>query len=160
MTQQKHINVKYLKGYDKQLSSDDVYLIPVYGHAKFSTSGVKRFHNVLMTLCGVSGIARDLMDWLTMQMDNDNRVYNTRDNRNAFIGMMSPGRRKPVTHSAVNSAFVSLRKKGLLIDRGRSCFMVNPMYFINSANEDSRPRLIRMVLEFSNDNDTVIIVKK
>lgn len=96
------------------------------------------------------------MEWLTAQMDKDNRVHNTKTVRNAFILFIAPNRKKPPTHSAINASFATLKKKNLLIDMGRSCFMVNPEHFINSANEDSRPRLIRMVLEFRNGENVKI----
>ena len=149
------LTVRFVDSYER---SDDLAIVPKYGYASFSTSGVKRYHAVLMTLCGVSGVARDLMDWLTAQMDNDNRVYNTKATRCAFISFLSRAGKKKTTHSSINAAFAGLRKKGLLIDLGRSCFMVNPEYFINSANEESRSRLIKMVLEFENNANTTIKV--
>lgn len=162
MLKEKNITVRYTQGYDTVESSDSEIpsLIPRYGHVSFSTSGVKRYHNVLLTLMSVNGIARDLMDWLTSKMDNDNKVYNTRSNRQNFIDFIKSAKAKTPTHSSVNSAFAGLKNKGLLIDMGRSSFMVNPKYFINSANEESRSRLIRMVLEFENGVSTAISIKQ
>lgn len=155
MSKEETITVKYTKGYEKTESDGIPILMPVYGHTRYHTSGVKRYHSVLMTLCGISGVARDLMEWLTAKMDNDNKVYNTKANRSEFIRFLGKIQ-KPPTDSTVNNAFLTLKEAGLLVPMGRGCYMVNPKYFINAANEESRPRLIRMVLEFRNGVDTTI----
>lgn len=143
-----------------------IVIYPKFGSASYTTSAVKRYHNCLMVLCGISGVARDLMDWLTLQMNNNNLVTNSRAHREEFIKFVATSLEKSgekgivPAHNTVKDAFLKLADRKLLIPVDRGSYMVNPEYFMNPNNEKGRALLIRMVLEFRSGVNTKIEIQK
>lgn len=140
----------------------EIIKIPFFETFPYPKSHVRRYHNCIMQLAGINGLARDLMDWLTIKMDNDNIVTNTEHYRESFIEYLKDAQKELgatfkysiPTHRAIKGAFNLLTKRGMLIFKKRATYIVNPEYFMSSRNEKSRNFLIRMILEFRYDTHT------
>lgn len=150
------ITVSYVKEY--QVSEG--VLLPKWAYLTYSTSGVKRYHAAIYHLCGITGFTRDLIDWLTGEMNLDNIVHNDQHTKARLYRFYRETKQKPPSASMINRSFRILAEKKLLIQRGRGTYMVNPEFFMNSANEESRSRLLKIILEFENDKETTIRVER
>lgn len=140
--------------------------ILTWSDARYSESGVKRYNNCLMVLAGINGVTRDLMDWLTMQMNPNNKVYNNDDVRNEFIQFItkSVAANKEFdyaipSHRTIKESFKILHNRGLLLKAKRGIFMVNPEYFMNPNNDSRRDMLIKLILEFRSGTNTTLSVE-
>jgi len=134
--------IKYI---DRYVQEDDINL-PIYNTIRVTTSHTKRYHNCLYLLANLQGCARNLMDYLTERMDNDNNVASNSYVVNEFIAYMKKGN---VVYGvdSVNKAFKKLKDKNFLIVINRGFFKVNPKYFIKN-NDTGRADMIKMMLEF------------
>lgn len=144
------------------------YMIPIIKNFSYSMSGITRYHNCLLYLAGISGVARDLMDWLTTKMDNDNIVFSNAVTRRAFIKFVKDAVEttkdedfayKVPSERTVKDAYRKLIERGMLLYQERGAYQVNPEYFMNNRNEKSREHLIRLVLEFKYGKDTKLTVE-
>lgn len=139
---------------------------PEYKTFPYPKSHIKRYHNCLLQLAGINGLARDLMDWLTIKMDNNNQVHHTEPDSEIFISHLREAAKenkfnyKIPSIRSVDRAWALLIKRGMLYKKKRSVYIVNPEYFISSRNEKSRPILIQMILEFRYDTYTKMKVKR
>lgn len=174
MKKQKELKVKYIKGY--RMEHGVKY--PVYDYINTITSHTKRYHNCLYLLAGLNGCARDLLDYLTENMDKDNLVTNSRQYRENFISTIKhltsnlvDDNNIPIDPTiykddTVNKAFQRLaesripinntKEQSLIIPIGRGTYMVNPMFF-SKNNDDRREHIIRLV--FEKNKDTKIILE-
>lgn len=153
------VNKKKFKDIDGilQIKADRLY-------KTYSVSGIKRYNNALAALAGVNGLARDLLEWLTVRMTTDNEVYNTFNVRRLFIAHIkeifitkAPSfDYKAPSDRSVKAGFAKLVERNILIPRSRGEYFVNPEYFMNPENEDYRGSLIKLVLEFQDDKETEI----
>lgn len=155
MASEKDTKVSYIKGYE----TVGELTLPVWAYTSFSNSGVKRYHEAIYHLCEVTGFARDLMDWLTGVMNTDNIVHNDKHTKERLLKFYRELKQKPPSISMINHSFRKLVDKKLLVERCRGTYMVNPKFFINAANEESRARLLRIILEFEDGKDTKISVR-
>jgi hypothetical protein len=142
----KKAKVKYIKDY---IDNEGV-LLPDEGYKNVVMSHTKRYHNCLFLLVGLRGCSRDLMDFLTEQMDNDNLVRSDSIIRKKFMDFVNGITKGEVTYSepSVKRAFRVLEEKGLIRSQTRGVFRVNPEYFIKN-DDTKRLDLIKLELEFT-----------
>lgn len=142
--------VKYIS--DWTVSLDDlrqpVYMA-TYSHEMVRMSHTKRYHNCLYVLAGLASCARDLMDYITEKMDDNNTIATNQYFRQRFISFIydSTGGNVKYCDSSVKRALRDLTGKKLIRPIQRGASQVNPLYFWK--NDDSeRERAIRLDLEF------------
>lgn len=132
-------------------------------------NSVKRYYNCIYLLAGLRPATRNLMDFLTEEMDSNNIVYNNQIWRNKFIFFMKEITSKfgendktiTYTDQTVKDSFAQLSKTGLLIPIARGMFKVNPKYFF--VDTDAKRMVdIKMQLEFNttNTNFKIISIKE
>ena len=121
-------------------------------HCEFDTKDIvgshtKRYHNCLYLLAGLSSCARDLMDYITEQMDSDNVVSTNEHFREKFIKFISANSEVSYSDSSVKRSLRLLTEKGLLRQKKRGYSVVNPEFFFK--NDDKRRfELIKIELQF------------
>jgi hypothetical protein len=81
----KRLNIRYI---DRFIEEDGIKL-PVYKKFSATTSHTKRYHNTLYLLADLKGCARNLMDFFTEVMDNDNYVSSNKGIIEKFISDMN-----------------------------------------------------------------------
>jgi predicted transcriptional regulator len=148
--------------YCSKLYSDEEtgYILPEYSYSNVVMNFTKRYHNNLYLLARLNKCSRDLIDWLTEQMDNDNIVYSNLVVRDKFRNFISDITDKEVTYKdiTVKKAFKELTDKGLLINKQRGVFQVNPEYFFNNSDNERIDKII-LKLEFQKGLDTKMIIE-
>lgn len=156
----------YTKGYKEKKHADGyIQLIPQIRSVKLNSKGVKRYYSCLLLLTGIGGPAHDLLNWLTEQMDYENRVYNSVSEREKFVRWLKDVKKKhgePLedvpSQRTVEGYFQRLADRNLLIPERRGAYIVNPAYFMKDTNEGKRMNLLRIMLEFKDGKDTTIAV--
>lgn len=121
----------------------------------------KRFNSAIMTLMGITGCERDLMDWIADNMTEGNYISNNPITRQAFIDFHKKYKKekgKEYSMDTVRIAFQGLSASGMLIPQTRGLFIVNPFQYFK-GDEESRIKLIRMIMDFKPDQDTKITVE-
>jgi hypothetical protein len=148
--------------FSKKIEEGDGYKHYETGVKKVTTKFIRRYKNCLYLLCELSPCERALMDYLTEMMSQNNIVNNTLGVRQGFINDVTrfTDGRTVFKESTVRHAFMILSQKGLLLQNGRACFIVNPEFFWNNNDEFSRCNYIQMVLEFQNGARTNLDVKR
>ncbi len=159
----KYKTITYMSNIEKTeevVDGQPIY-IPIYEEKDVVVSSTKRFHNCIYLLAGLPGCARDLMDYLTEIMDNYNTVRNDSITRAGFINFVKGITNNEVLYkdSTVNSNFNLLFKRGLLLQKGKGIYTVNPEYFYKGDDKD-RLKHIKMLLEFKPDEKTLIKIKR
>jgi len=131
---------------------DGDVLRPVIKSVEVSMTGVKRFHNSLYLLLGLSKLQRVLMDWISEEMDDRNMIRNEAFTRNTFIefvgNLLIDGENRIYKDSSVNTAFHDLKVIGLLLPVSKSLYQVNPQYYWGGSDKD-RVDEIMMNIRFS-----------
>ncbi len=124
-------------------------------------SHTKRYHNCLYLLAGLSSCARDVMDFITEEMDNDNVISTNEYFRDTFIAFIKNTTKglKEVSYadSTVKRALRDLTAKGLIRQVKRGYSKVNPEFFFK--NDDKRRLdMIKVELEFKSNSITQLRV--
>jgi hypothetical protein len=142
--------VKYVSAITKD---KDGYRAQKYESINVETLFVKKYYNVLAILGGLNPCSRDLMEYLTEVMDDNNYVYNNALVRKAFIECLKNVTKKPdgtfVTYSDINvkKSYQTLVSKGSLIKLTKGMYKVNPRYYFKS-DAKKRIQAIKILLEF------------
>lgn len=147
--------------YTKDFTIEEGIILPVEAHKAVVTSHTKRYHNVLYLLAGLNTCARNLMDFLSEEMRNDNIVYSSSHTREAFrefISNVSEGE-VDYSESSIKKAFSNLTDKGLIRKVSRGVYKVNPQYFIKNG-DSNRFEMIKIELEFKEGLDTKLNIIK
>lgn len=152
MENKRKLVIKYV---DKWTLEDGVKM-PVYDTKVITTSHVKRYNNCLYRLADLSKCSRNLIDYLTDIMDDDNYIISNRFTVNKFIELMT---NNSITYKVdtIQKAFKELRDKNFLLPtriEARGYYQVNPAYFIKN-DESKRAELIRLSLEFTSERREV-----
>lgn len=134
-------------------------IFPEYGSKDITRSHTKRYHNCLYLLAGLSSCARDVMDFVTEQMDEQNMISTNSYLRGKFREFIAKttGGRVDYCDSSVKKAIRVLVEKGLIIPVKRGYSRVNPSYFWKN-DETGRLQSIRLELEFEAGADTKLRV--
>lgn len=151
-TNRKNIYIKYVERYEKDDTSS--VLLPVFDTLKTTTSHTKRYHNCLYLLADLKGCARNLMDYFTEVMDNNNHISTNKGVIEDFIFKMN---RVGVEYGvdSVNKAIKKLKDKNFIILIAKGFYMVNPEYFIK--NDSNREQLLRVMLNFKTTSSEIEI---
>jgi len=147
--------------YIKDFTVEEGIIIPVEGYKSVICNHTKRYHNCLYLLAGLTTCARNLMDFLTEDMNNDNIIYSNKNTKDKFIEFIYHVSEGKVTYgeSSIKKAYSMLCDKGLIRKVGRGIYKVNPEYFIRNS-EENRERLLKIELEFKEGKDTKLRIAK
>lgn len=110
----------------------------------FPAASVKFYWGCFEKLSKITGVAKLLLYYLVWEMNKDNIVHSFSYDRHTFrmyYAMLE------ISDSSVVGAYKILTDANLLIKIAHGTYMVNPVYFMNSANEGARERLIKKVLD-------------
>lgn len=153
--------VKFREGYNVITADNgEPIVLPVFAYRSVTVTHTKRFHNCLYLLAGLPSCARDLMDYIAEEMDDENVFYsneNFRLNFRKFIEGNTNGTTS-YSDSSVKKALHTLLSKGLIRQIKRGYGKVNPMFFWKTDNGDKRVESIKIELEFKHDVDTQLRV--
>ena len=146
MENKRRLVIKYI---DKWTLEEGVRM-PIYDTKVITTSHVKRYNNCLYRLADLSRCSRNLIDYLTDIMDDDNYIVSNKHTINNFLDVVSSAN---IVYQidTVQKAFKELRDKNFLLPTKsgvRGYYQVNPAYFIKN-DESKRAELIKLSLEFS-----------
>lgn len=155
---EKPVYVSVPKG--MEVSEDKDYgeiLIPKFRTIEYGNSGVKRYYNCLLYLAGISGAARDFMDFLSSNMDDNNNVCNNLSLRRSFRDFIeksikeNEGRGEfsyePPMDRTIKGYFKLLTDRYMLIPKERGTYQVNPEFFMKSHNEANREYMISLIFK-------------
>lgn len=140
--------IDYIKGFNVE-SGEATSII---GKEVVRMSYMKRYYNCLYLLAGLSPCARNLMDYLTEEMDEDNEIRSDigiRDKFRGFITKITYGLETSpdgisYTDQTVKSAFSELSSTGLIKSKRKGVFEVNKKFFFLGSEEE---RLNAIILE-------------
>lgn len=117
-------------------------------------NSVKRYYNCIYLLAGLKPSARNLMDFIVEEMDEENLIHNNAYTRLKFISFM-----KEITFDGeeateykeptVREGFQRLSKAGLIKPLMKGLYKVNPLYFFKG---DDEKRIAEIVLELKMDD--------
>lgn len=154
--QKKRVTVfKYVDG---TILEDDGILTFIEKTKPIVLNSAKRYYNCLYLLTGLPPLARDLMDYLVEEMNEENTVYNNINSRRKFIDFIALITSKGGPHEEpkiwsdqrVKESFGILANRGLLIAKERGVYKVNPEYFFVGSDQK---RLDDIVIEIRNSCD-------
>lgn len=152
--QKKRVTV--LKYVDGTTINEDGILTFVEKTKPIVLNSAKRYYNCLYLLTGLPPLARDLMDYLVEEMNEDNLVYNNVDSRKKFIDFIALITSKDTSiheepkiwsDQRVKESFGILAHRGLLIPKSRGTYKVNPEYFFVGSDVE---RLGSIIIEIKN----------
>lgn len=156
--------VKYNKDWEVRFEGTTPILLPTCTYKAVVRSHTKRYHNCLYALAGIGSCARDLMDYMTEQMDDTNHISTNKYLRDKFITFIKQTTEKKdvngvvvdfveYSDSSVKRALRILTEKHLIRQVQKGVCLVNPEFFWKN-NEDKRMGMVRVELEFSSGSDT------
>lgn len=157
-----HTTVRYRTHYETEIEKDGTELkLPQWATVRYENSGIKRYLNCLYALIGVNGVARDLIDWLSLNMKSDNMVQNNVVERNRFITYLKKNIKPDMDYRipserTIEAAYQKLAARNILIPVRKGYYIVNGEYVMRSDNEENRNQVIKMILEFKNGMDTTL----
>lgn len=149
------------KSYPIRFKEEDGIIVPS-GKANHvvDTTYVKRYHSFIYILFGIKGCARDLVEFLQFDANDELRVSNNEDTRERFNNALRKANMLPYSESMVNKSFETLCRKNILIRlKGRGVYLINADY-IWKRKEDERLEYIEAVLRFRESGDTIHISKQ
>jgi len=127
--------------------------LPKYKYKEVDSSFVKCYYSMYASLVGLNPCSRDLMDYLTEIMDNDNIVRSDSYVRTKFsnylksISLKDDGTFVSYADSNVKKAFQTLVDRGCLIKLSKGIFKVNPEIYFRKT-ETLRMKSIKVTMEF------------
>lgn len=134
---------------------NDGFKMPRFHYQSIEQEYVKRYHTVFAILAGLSPCARDFMEYLVNNMNDDNIVTTNEYTRSNFLSvlksatMTSLGEYVTYSDSNVKKAIQTLVDRNCLIKKGRGIYIVNPeIYFNPRGTQRDRMDNIKMILEF------------
>lgn len=132
------------------------------------TSAVKRYNGVLFDLLALRPSERVVMDWFADNMDKDNEIRTDKKSRDKLqADHLSALRKrakkdgatykelsslKPLSIDSIRKAISHLTKTGLLIQRVRGVYIVNPKYFFR-GKESERIDAIKMTFRIAAESN-------
>ena len=133
----------------------DGYRTPRWSYYDAEMEYVKRYHTVFAILAGLSPCARDFMEYLVNNMNDENIVTTNEYTRTDFLDALKKatitqsGEFISYSDSNIKKAVQTLVNRSCLIKKGRGIYMVNPeIYFNPKGSQRERLDTIKMVLEF------------
>lgn len=128
---------------------------PVYKTLKVDTDFVRSYYNMYASLAGLNPCSRDLMDFLTKEMDDNNIVRSDVYVRTKFLDYIKSlkkarerdGKLLSYADSNVKKAFKTLSLNECLIPISKGIFKVNPKIYFKKSDE-KRLQSIKVTMEF------------
>ena len=114
---------------------------------------VRKYYGVFSILIGLNPCARDLMEYLTEVMNEDNIVRSDEYTRKEFVkniyecSLHKDGTFITYSDSNIKKAFQLLVERKCLIKVSKSIYKVNPEFYFRGTGPD-RLTNIKLVLEF------------
>lgn len=152
MNKKNALIISYISGWVYEEDGGMKIKVPAGNEEAVVLDNTKRFHNCLYLLAGLSPCARNLMDWLTEEMNNDNMVYHTAGSRRSFNDFLNEITNKKVNYAdqTVKQAWQELNRAGLLIARAtKATFMVHPKFFFKGSD---KARIEKVIAQITFDN--------
>lgn len=107
----------------------------------------KRYYNSLPLLMRLSRAERVLLDFITEEMDDDNFITNSAQNRAKFNGLLAKVGQEQYSEGTIHRCFANLTKHNLLTkEKGRGLYQVSPIFFFRGS-EEQRAKVLRKHLE-------------
>lgn len=159
-SKRKILRIEYVDGF---VLNDNGDMAPAYKEELLTMSCVRRYYNCMYLLVGLSPSARNLMDYLTEEMNKDNIVYNNTLTRTNFInfikGITSRPGMTPLIYKdqTVKEAFAQLSKVGLIKTLSRGIFKVDPRFFFK-REEKERVADVMVELKFNSTSSNFRII--
>jgi hypothetical protein len=155
----KNVAVKYVTDWKVEFENEEPVFLADYGYKDIVRSHTKRYHNCLYLLAGLSMCARNLMDFMCEEMNDENIVYTNAYFRNKFVRDLSQLTNEGVSYSdaSVKRALTTLGEKGLIRHIQRGACRINPKYFWKNDDKD-RTKRISIELNFEHGSDTKLKV--
>jgi hypothetical protein len=144
--------MKKIRYINKVITAEN-YNKPVYENLDVETQFVKRYYNAFAILAGLNTCSRDLLDFLTEDMDEDNLVRSDIITRNKFLTTLkeqtiqTDGSFIEYSDSNIKKSYQTLLDRNCLIKVGRGAYQVNPEIFFKRG-ERSRLESVKISLEF------------
>lgn len=141
--------IKFINKIDR--IEEDNY--PRYGYRSVETEFVKRYYSVFAILAGLNPCCRDLMDYLTEVMDDDNMVRSDEYSRQNFLQILKEQTLLPsgefvdYSDSNIKKAFQTLTERRCLIKLNKGVYKVNPEIYFKKSNI-KRLEAIKLTIEF------------
>ena len=156
-----NVSVKYVSDWRVEFEQEEPIFLAEYSYSHAVRSHSKRYHNSLYLLAGLSMCARNLMDYITEEMNEENLVYTNAYFRKGFIKTLQGTTNNGVVYSdsSVKKALGLLTSKGLIRNLQRGASRVNPKYFWKNDDTD-RVQAISMELRFEKGADTKLAILK
>jgi len=150
----------YTLHYTSGYKQEENFLVPIIQTKKVVMNHTKRYHNCLYLLAGLPQCARDLMDYMTENMDDENMFSHNAYTRVRFIEFINSVTNGKVAygHDSIKKAVKKLTDKGLILPKDRGVYQVNPEYFIKNWDKE-RLGLIKVIMEFEENEDTGIKIE-
>lgn len=142
--EKEHIELMWLEGV--RLDTEDSGWAQKYSYV--ASSSTKRYYNCLYLLCRLSPCARNLMDYLSEEMTEDNMISTDKFMRDSFDAFISRITNKRVSYKdiSIKKAVRELKDKHLLITVGIGRAKVNPMYFFKGS-DSKRIENIKLIIK-------------
>lgn len=126
----------------------------VWRSHKVDVHFMKRFKSAVFILYGVTGCARDLIDWLPLEVDERNMFSNTAKTRQKFMDFIHTcNHKKAYQENTVREAIKELKAAEMILSKKKPDYVLNPEYFFDKDHE-ARLEAIAVELEFKANVDT------
>lgn len=155
----KNKKIKYCS--ELTVDKETGYILPEYAYSDLVMNSTKRYHNCIYLLARLNKCSRDLLDWLTEQMDDNNIIYSNSVVRQKFRDFVKEVTKEEISYAdvTIKTAFKTLVNRDLLIPKQRGVYQVNPEYFFKGSEKDRISKVI-LKLEFSKGVDTKLTIEK
>lgn len=133
-----------------KLESGEVidYYEPTMGDAYVEMGFMQYYLWTLSMLCRLDRCAAELIQFMALNMNDDNIIDFTKRLKEVFIEQMKDDKGSPrYAIRTVDNALGQLKKKNLVRDIARGSFLVNPKYFFKSKPE-KRIEMVKLQLSF------------
>lgn len=127
------VNLTYTS---KIVTDKDGDRFPVHRTVKIVTSHIKEYDIALPIIVNLTTCARNLILAVTRIMDSNAIVRNDVHVKKYFKNMMKEATEGRVNYSdtTINIAFSDLMKVGILLNRGKGSYKVNPKYYYRNSD--------------------------
>lgn len=155
MNNTKKVQISWLEGI--KLDADSEGYQEVTWDSKYknvAVSSVKRYYNCLYLLSKLSPCARNLMDYLTEEMDDSCLIRSSKHDRERFMKFISDITGGEITygHQSVKNAYTELADKNLLIHKQKGLYKVNELYFFRES-DGKRLKAIKLSIQIGSTAD-------
>lgn len=154
--------LRYQNDWEEHKGDGPPIALGAWAYKDITRSHTKRYHNCLYLLAGLNSCCRDLMDFMTEEMDSSNTISTNRYFIDRFISFIEnttskDGEKVSYKESSVRKALTTLIQKGLARKVTRGCIRINPEYFWKN-NDSKRLDFVKVELEFREKLDVKLKV--